>query len=86
MVSAGSDSDLEGFIFDVQNISENNSDLSSDKFEIDIYPTSLDEEDFGNESDENDIGNITATRLKITTSIRILNFIEKTKITTQSAS
>lgn len=49
---------------------------------IDIYETSSDEEDFDygsdkNENEENDIENLTATWLKITSS-RIPDFTEKT--------
>lgn len=67
MVLASSDSNFEGFTFDdAQNINENNSNLSLDESDIDIYESLLDNEDFDYESDEHGIENIMATWLKTT--------------------
>lgn len=54
MVSASSDFNFEGLILDeVQNINKNSSDLSLDKFDIDIYESS-DQEGFDDKSDKNE--------------------------------
>lgn len=83
MVSASSDSNFKGFIFDdLQNIKANNNDLFLDASDIGIYESLLDE-DFDNKSDtnksgENDIINIMATWLKITTTTTIPDLTKKT--------